>query len=190
MPRLEAHVNWSLEPWWNQKSREFEATSHTELRDPPPPASPLIMLEELSCTYGRRPKALYRKQISCNLTLRSKKAQNCLLNPLSILTVELILIKQQGLPCSFTLTEKKNYPFLIPSIVSCLKSINIVAQILVLDRKGKFSKFYQHGTAYSSLFLRRASDLPPLPYSYSLPPTLRNIQGFTRFFSILHSGKG
>lgn len=30
----------------------------------------------------------------------------CLLNPLSILTVELILIKQQGLPRSFTLTKK------------------------------------------------------------------------------------
>lgn len=127
---------------------------------------------------------MYRKQISCNLTLRSKKAQSS-----EHLNCGTYFDKATGASLPLYINRKRNYPFLIPTIVSCLKSINIVAQILVLDRKGKLSKFYQHGTAYSSLFLRRASDLPPLPYFYSMPPTHRNIQGFTRFFSILHTGK-
>lgn len=47
-------------------------------------------------------------------------------------------------------------------------------QMWILDRKGKYSVFCQHGSVSPFLVLRRASDLPPLPYFYS-PTTHRNM---------------
>ena len=140
-----------------------------------PPALLTIMLEELSGTNCKRLKALYGNQISCNPTLWCKIAQHkCLINSLSILTAELTLIKQQVLPCLFTLAKTKS------SIAN--------AQYLPLSQKywyyGSDTGFGQKRQILKVLPTREclffplpwgASDLPPLLYFYVLPPTQKNI---------------
>lgn len=85
---------------------------NSETHTPPPQTRWSQRWRNYAALIGRDPKLCMgsKSPIIPPYEVRLLKTE-CLLNPLIILTVELILIKQQRLPCSFTLTKNETTHF-------------------------------------------------------------------------------